>query len=256
MKRTLIPLMVLAAMFCHSGSARAKEVARMITELRSNPSYKVRLTAVLGLAKHADPRVVKALTEALNKESEDTKVRAFSAMALGRLRAEDSVSSLKKAMNSKDPFLRARAKAAYEFMCPSSLAGKRIYINMDRFKAKGPSASLAKSSTMMLLAKVLGARSEVTLGWPNCKRPTARDLSAKRMKAFFLDTTVTVTSGGGDVTCRVSVLFTTYPGQSIQGNAGARASVPGAPGGEVLSNLLEALVGAIQGDIGRFLDSQ
>lgn len=256
MKQILIPFMALVYLLAAPRPAGADPVLRLVKELQSNPSYKVRLTAVLGLSKFADPRAAAALTDALKKDSEDPKVRGFAAMALGRLRVEAAVPALQKAARASDPFLKSKAMAALETLCPSKLAGKRLYLNLDRFKASGPSANLAKSIVLIQLARAVGERADVTTGWPACKKPTARDLGGKRIKGFFLDTNVKVTSEGGKVGCHVNVLFTTYPDQSIKGNAGAKASVPGAPDGEVLSGLIEALVGAIKSDISRFLDTQ
>lgn len=256
MKQILIPLMALVSLLAAPPPVFADPVLRLVKELQSNPSSKVRMTSVLLLSKYADPRAATALTGALTKESEDPKVRGFAAMALGRLRVEAAIPALRKASRATDPFLKGKASAALETLCPSSLSGKRLYLNLDKFKASGPSAPLAKSIALIQLARALGERSDVTTGWPACKKPTARDLGGKRMKAFFMDTSVKVAVAGGKVTCHINVLFTTYPDQSIKGNAGAKASVPGAPDDDVLSGLIEALVGAIKSDIARFLDSQ
>ena len=256
MNKVLLPTLVLLASLFAAPSARADRVGDLVRELRSNPSYKVRLTAVLGLAKYADPRAVKALIQTLNKGSENPKVRGFAAMALGRLRARGAIQGLKKATRSSDPFLKRQAHRALERMCPKSLAGKRFYLNLDKIKGSGPSANLAKTIVMIQIAKVLSKRSDVATGWPRCKRPSGRDIRRKRLKAFYLDTRVKVSASGGQTSVKVSVLFTTYPGQSIKGNAGARAAVPGGASRDNLSSLITALVGAIQSDISRFLDSQ
>ncbi len=256
MKKVILPTMVLITTAFCSRPARADRVGELVRELKSNPSYKVRLTAVLTLAKYADPRAVKALIYALKKSDEDPRVRGFAAMALGRLRARKAIRALRRATRSKNAFLKARAKKALHGMCPPSLRGKRFYINVDKLKASGPKSRMAGAIASIQIAKILAKRKDVTMGWPRCKKPSRRDIRRKRLKAFYLDTRVKVSNSGGKTAVKVSVLFTTYPGQSIKGNAGAKAAVPGAPSRSNLSNLIGALVGAIKSDISRFLDSQ
>ncbi|MDY0003719.1 MAG: HEAT repeat domain-containing protein, partial [Polyangia bacterium] len=97
MKQILIPLALATSLLAHGPEAWADPVPRLVKELQTNPSEKVRMTAVLSLSKFADPRAVTALTGALCKESEDPKVRGFAAMARGRLRVEAAIPALQKA---------------------------------------------------------------------------------------------------------------------------------------------------------------
>lgn len=236
--------------------ARADRVSSLVHALKTNPSYKVRLTAVLGLAKYADPRAVKALIGALSKSSEDPRVRGFAAMALGRLRAYAAARALRKAARSSNKFLKSRARRAMERMCPSRLSGKRFYLSLDKIKGSGPQGRVASTVAALRLARILAKRSDATTGWPRCKRPSKRALRRKRMKGFYLDTRVKVKASGGGLKIRVSILFTTYPGQSIKGNAGAAAGVQGDISSDTVANVTEQLVNALASDISRFLDSQ
>jgi hypothetical protein len=253
--RRWIPLLVLFFGCLGPRAARADRVDELVKQLQNNPEYKVRLTAVLSLAKYADPRAVDALTATVAKDSEDPRVRGFAAMGLGRLRVPSAGPALLKASRSTDPFLKSKAAAALEHLCPSRLTGKKFYVNLEKAKASGPLATIAKSIMVLSLAKVIGSRNDVVTGWPKCGRPTAGALQKERMTGFFADMAVTVTHSGGKVSCKVSVLFTTYPGQSLKGNAGAKAEVDGSLDADTLSNLIEQLVASIKEDISRFLDS-
>lgn len=256
MKHKLLVSIALLGFLVSASPARADRVAGLVRALKTNPSYKVRLTAVLGLAKYADPRAVKALIGALSKSSEDSRVRGFAAMALGRLRAYAAIKALRKAARSSDRFLKSRARKAMERMCPSSLSGKRFYLNLDKIKTSGPQGQVARTVAVIHLARILAKRSDATTGWPRCKRPSKRALRRKRMKAFYLDTRVKVKATGGGLKIRVSVLFTTYPGQSIKGNAGASAGVQGDISSNTVASVTGQLLDALASDISRFLDSQ
>ncbi|MFH2006155.1 MAG: HEAT repeat domain-containing protein [bacterium] len=256
MKKFSITLFVLGTLLLASTPARADRVDRLISQLKTNPSPKVRVTAILTLRKYADPRVINAFISVLGDSSQDSKVRGWAAMALGGLRVQAAVPALKKAAKSSDSFLKAKARSALGRLCPSQLKGKRFYINMDKIRAKGALGNIARGIAVIHLSQIVGRRADAVTGWPKCQKPSERALRRKGMKAFYLDTTVKVKETGGKVSCHISVLFTTYPGQSIKGNAGARAAVPGSASSEVVSQLIEALVGSIKADINRFLNSQ
>jgi hypothetical protein len=251
-----IPVITLVFLGLGSGVARADRVDGLIKTLQSNPDVKVRTLTVLSLSKFADPRVATALIATLSKESEDPKVRGWAAHTLGRLKVMGAVRALQQAVRSPDAFLKAKAQAALESLCPSNLTGKRHYINMDKVKASGPSAELAKGIVLMQLGKALASRSDVVTGWPKCGKPTESALRQKRMSGYYMDTSVTVTrEAGGKVGCKVSVLFTTFPNQSIKGNAGAKATTPGSLDADTLSALIEQIVDGIKDDIIQFLRS-
>jgi hypothetical protein len=250
-----IPLITLVLLGLGSGAARADRVDGLIKQLQTNPDVKVRTLAVLSLSKYADPRVAAALIATLSKESEDPKVRGWAAHTLGRLRVMAAARALQQAVRSRDAFLKGKAESALESLCPSNLTGKRHYINMDKIRASGPQADIAKGIVVLQLGKVLANRKDVVTGWLKCARPTEAALRQKRMQGFYMDTSVTVTREGGKVGCKVSVLFTTFPNQSIKGNAGAKAAADGALDADTLSSLIEALVGNIKDDIDQFLSS-
>jgi hypothetical protein len=226
-----------------------------VKQIQSNPEVKVRLTAVLTLSKYADPRAVEALIATVAKDSEDARVRGFAAMALGRMKIMDAAPALQTAAKSSDPFLKSKAVAALESLCPSNLTGKRLYINMDKSKASGPLASMAKGILTIQLAKLLSSRSDVVTGWPKCQKPSESALRGKRMTGYYMDMNVQVSKEGAKVGCKISILFTTYPSQSIKGNAGAKAAADGSMDADTLTSLIEALMGSLKDDIERFLSS-
>ena len=252
-----IKIWISTASFCAlllaSTSARADRVSQLAGKLKNNPSHKVRLTAALMLSKYADPRSISALIYALENDS-DTRVRGFAAMALGRFRAPGAIPGLKKAARSGDNFLKSKARGALEKLCPSSLSGKRYYLKIV-VRPKGALKHISKGLAMIKLSRIAGGRSDSVTGWPGCGSPSASALRRKRMKGFFLDASIKVIDSGGNTSVHVSVLFTTYPGKSLKGNAGAKAAVPGSPSVGTVTQLVDALIGSIKGDINTFLNS-
>lgn len=256
MKKLWIPLAVLATILLTSTPARADRVGNLIRKLKSRVSPKVKVVAIIMLRKYADLRVDRALIATLNNGSEDATVRSTAARALGGMRSKRAISALRKAAKSSNRRLKRAARKALEKMCPSRVSGKRFYINMDKIRSKGALRSLSLVLARRNLYRLMARRSDVVTGWRKCRKPSKRALRRKRMKAFYLDTTVKVSNVGGRVKCKVNVMFTTFPGQSIKGSVGASAAVAGSANAALVSQLVEALVGSLKGDINRFLNSQ
>lgn len=256
MKKIWIPLASLAIFLLTSSPAHADRIDNLVRKLKSSASPKVKVVAIILLRKYTDPRVERALISTLKDGSEDATVRSVAARALGGMRSKRAISALKKAAKSSNRRLKKAARQAIEKMCPSRVSGKRFYINMDKISSRGLLKTLSLVLARRHLYRVLDRRSDVVTGWRKCRKPSKRALRKKRMKAFYLDTTVRVTNVGGRVRCKVSVLFTTFPNQSIKGNVGATAAVAGSANSAVVSQLIEALVGSLKGDINRFLNTQ
>jgi HEAT repeat protein len=256
MKTFWIPLAACATLLLTSSPARADRVGNLVRKLKSGSSAKVKVVAIILIRKYADPRVARALISTLQNDSEDATVRSTAARALGSMRSKQAISALKKAAKSSNSRLKKAARKALETMCPSRVSGKRFYLNMDKIRGKGSLRSLSVALARRHLHRVLARRSDVVTGWRKCRKPSGRALRKKRMKGFYLDTTVKVTNAGGRVKCKVSVLFTTFPSQSIKGNVGASAAVGGSANAGVVAQLIEALVGSLKSDINRFLNSQ
>jgi len=256
MKKLWIPLALVAAILFVSTPARADRVGNLIRKLRSGSSPKVKVVAIIMLRKYTDPRVERALIATLKNGREDATVRSTAARALGGMRSARAVPALMKAAKSSNRRLKSAARKAIEKMCPSRVSGKRFYINMDKIRSKGALRSLSVALARRNLHRLMARRSDVVTGWRKCRKPSKRALRKKRMKAFYLDTTVKVSNVGGRVKCKVNVMFTTFPGQSIKGSVGASAAVAGSVSSAVVSQLVEALVGSLKGDINRFLNSQ
>src|SRR5262244_2800542 len=101
--------------------AWADKVDDLAQKLRSDPDYKVRLSAALNLGKLADVRAVGALIDGVGDA--DKSVRAVSAAALGRVvdggvapaDRERAVAALDNAAhNDPDPGVRSQAQKSWE----------------------------------------------------------------------------------------------------------------------------------------------
>jgi len=256
MKTFLIPLAAFATILLTSSPARADRVDNLVRKLKSGSSPKVKVVAVILLRKYTDPRVERALLATLKNSSEDATVRSVAARALAGLRSQRAIPALKKAAKSKNKRLKKAARKALEKMCPSRVSGKRFYLNLSNIRSKGPLKGLSTALALRHLYRVLDRRSDVVTGWRKCRKPSKRALRKKRMKGFYLETRVKVSNVGGKVKCKVSVLFTTFPGRSMKGEVNATAAVGGSANAGVVSQLVEALVGSLKSDINRFLNSQ
>lgn len=256
MKKLLIPLAVLVTTLFASTPARADRVDNLIRKLKSGSSPKVKVVAIILLRKYTDPRVEIALISTLQNGSEDATVRSTAARALGGMHSKRAIKALRKASKSSNSRLKSAARKAIEKMCPSRVSGKRFYINMDKMQSKGALRSLSRVLAARHLYRVLDRRSDVVTGWRKCRKPSGRSLRKKRMKGFYLETVVKVNNVGGKVKCKVSVMFTTFPGRSMKGVYGASAAAHGSVNSGVVSQLVEALVGSLKSDINRFLNTQ
>ncbi len=256
MKTFWIPLAAFATLLLTSSPARADRVDNLVRKLKGGSSPKVRVVAIILLRKYIDPRVERALIATLKNDSEDATVRSTAARALGSMHSKRAIRPLRKAAKSSNSRLKKAARKAIERMCPSRVSGKRFYLNLDNIRAKGPLKRLSIALALRHLYRVLDRRSDVVTGWRKCRKPSGRALRKKRMKGFHLETRVKVSNAGGRVKCKVSVLFTTFPGRSMKGEVNATAAVGGSASAGLVSQLVEALIGSLKSDINRFLNSQ
>ena len=102
---------LLLALAGHPARARADDRVATLTRELDSPSDKTRLSAVLALAKLADPSVQKPLISALRDSN--VRVRAVAATALGRLACEAALPALRWLVSTDaDPGVRQAANNA------------------------------------------------------------------------------------------------------------------------------------------------
>jgi hypothetical protein len=248
-------VLCLAVGFCPQ--AQAASIQDLIQTLTTHRSYKVRLTAVLGISKYRTPEAVAILRKTLRKRREHLYVRGFAALGLGRMKATEAIQDLQKASRARSRFLRYKAKRALRMLCPRSLLRrKRFYISLAKSHASGPMASRAKVWMLGHIRRLLANRRNVTTRWYGCRKPRSWMLRRRRMMGFYIRTNLKTTYRGGRLKTELSVLFTTYPGDAIKASVSASAAAVTSPGEAIMRRLVKAVTGHLRSDIAQFLDSR
>jgi hypothetical protein len=220
--------------------AHADTISDLINQAKKGDE-KIRLSAVLGLQKQTDQRVVQPLIDAL-KDS-DRNVRAAAAIGLGKVVTAATKPAVQKAAIAaldaaakadKSDIVRTRAKDASKVIAAlasggstsraGSLPAGSVYVDIGPMTATDAKLKEAmRSTTQVSLGK--SAKSWAT-AWPGGKTPTTAQL--KGITAFHVDGTVVDVKVSGDVvSCKISMLIATYPDKSMFGFLKGGASVQG-----------------------------
>jgi HEAT repeats len=227
--------------------AAADSVDTVIEQL-SNSSEKVRLSAVLSLAKSRDPRAIDALLRTLAGDS-DRNVRSASAVGLAKVVTDKTPVEVRRSVlaalttaASDDGSSLVRKQAENAKAVISALGDAATPVTGKIYVEIGPMASKAASTMDAKLKDLMKKTAQKTLGkaapdmmttWPGGKSPTKGQLSQKAVSGFYLDGTLTeikVKEKGAAslVSCKISLLIATYPEKSIfaflQGSASVSAS--------------------------------
>jgi len=201
-------LVVLAAwLVLAAGTARADRLDRQVEDLRGGDSYKVRLAAALALSRANDPRAVRALTDALDRDQEPS-IRRIAALALGKVvdatTPDDALNGAVAALdhaskNDKDTKVRATATKALASVSaliqpakPSSGSGTVsapvVFVNVE---AANDLTKRATATTTSLTKIVRGAVKQkgYAVEWPGGP-PTQKQLTDSGSRAFIVGATV------------------------------------------------------------------
>lgn len=245
----LFVLVLLLGLGARVATVHADNVDQLIKDLKTGSDYKVRLSAVLALAKVGDKRAIDPLIGAL--ADSDKTVRGASAVALGKLLdattpdatrtraakaldtliARETNASVKKQAENTRQILAAIVAAA-----AASTAAGGIYVDIGAMAAEAgkaePTATL-KALMRKTTVSIMGSKAkDMQLTWPTGKTPTQAQLTAKGVKGFQLDGTVnevTVKTKGSSATvsCKISMLIATFPPPSIFAVLSGTAAVQG-----------------------------
>ncbi|MEZ4401983.1 MAG: HEAT repeat domain-containing protein [Kofleriaceae bacterium] len=225
-------------------AARADNIDVLVRDVKSGSDYKVRLSAVLALAKLADARGIPALVTALSDS--DKTVRGAAAVALGKL-ASGSTPATTRAQIKKalDALVARESVASVKQLAQRTLkkletldAGNAgvsgtIYVEVDQMAAKvEPAAELKALMRKTAQGTLTKKAKDFMQTWPGGKSPTKKELTARRVAGFYLDGTVNELSvkqkgAAATVSCKISMLIATYPEKSIFGMLSGTASVAG-----------------------------
>lgn len=243
--RLVAAVLVLVALVIRATPARADNVTELVKQLENGSDYKVRLSAALSLAKLNDQRAVPAFITAL--DDSDKTVRGAAAVGLSKVVTAKTKESLRKqaidalarvAKNDPTAFVQKQAQKALETLQAiggggSAPAAGAYYINIGPMAAKAPDADkLIKLMRSTAEKNVKKADATMATTWPGGADPTQKQLDAAKVKAYFVDGTITeltvkVSGGQSIVGCKVSMLVATYPKKSIFGMLDGGAKVSG-----------------------------
>jgi hypothetical protein len=229
--------------------ARADKVDDLAQKLRSDPDYKVRLSAALNLGKLADGRAVGALIDGV--ADADKSVRAVSAAALGRVidasvapgDRDRAVAALDAAARGDpDPLVRAQAQKSLDSLT------LRVYVEI------GPMADTTRRGAGALpvmrreLAASIGRRGPgFQTRWPSGRSPSDAELKKVGARAFFIDASIVqLDASSGHVACTVSMILATYPQKSMFGFLRGSGEVD-AGGPDAVSQCLVAVLDDLVG---------
>lgn len=239
---------VLVALGVAAAPAHADNVDTLIKDLKSGSDYKIRLSAVLALAKLGDKRAIDPLVGAL--ADSDKTVRGASTVALGKLvDASTPAATRTKITAALDKLIARESTASVKTQAEKTKAiiaalgaatpppaSGGIYVEvgpMAAEKGKAEPVDLMKSLMRSTVQSVLKSRGkDFAQTWITGKTPTKAQLEAKGVKGFQVDGTVNEvgvkTKGStATVSCKVSMLIATYPPPSIFAVLSGGAAVQG-----------------------------
>jgi len=265
MRWTFALALVLTFIWNSSPASANKQIDALIVSLQ-NQSYKVRLTAVLGLSKYNASRARMALRKRLKDTNEHPYVRGFAALGLAR---QNDIGSLeifrkvyrkswrKKRKNRNYRYLYKKLKKAMKIMCPYKTRGKKYYIdyNLRSFRTIGPYKNLAQDLFISKMTKSLKSQGNVTFTWNRCKRPKRWMLRRKRIAGYYLNIKIKLSSSGDVTKCKIGVIIARYPGNAIKSFLSASAQANSKPNPYVIKLLINSLTDTHAKSVKNFLNS-
>ncbi len=234
--------------------ARADKVDELVTALRSDESYKVRVQAALVLGKLKDKRALKPLVQAL--KDENPTVRAVAAQSLGVLGDAAAGPALKAASDSDESdFVKREAEAALRKLKASGAPTRAVAGAARFFVALGP---LARGSKKVDKEAVDIFRSALQRELGKTPGVTMEPGGDKGRTGYWVDgNIVRLVSQGGEVSCDVKVLVASWPSKAIIMWTDGGATVQGSGSeAEGKKDCLEAASQSVRENIQTFLKSQ
>lgn len=212
-----------------------------LSQLKTSDDFRVRTQAALALGKKGDESFASALCAALDDANE--AVRAGAAGGLGKLRKGAGATCLREKLGSEK---NADVKATIEKSLKEATAsagssgssgggipdGAKFYVSVGATNNKTKrSKDDVDSIVQAALTKKLASMSGYAVAPRGEAAAKAKALmQSKRLKGFQLLTTVEpLDYSGGNLTVKIRVVLTTYPGKDIKGEFSNTLKQSGTP---------------------------
>ncbi len=244
----VIAIVIVLGLVARTTAAHADNVDTLIKDLRSGSDYKVRLSAVLALAKLGDARAIDPLIGALSDS--DKTVRGAAAVTLGKLvDASTPTATRTKLVTALDRLIARETTASVKTQATKTkqivaalgapavaVAKGGIFVDVGLMAAVPKLAepvdamkALMRKTTQTVLTRKAG---DMMQTWSTGKTPTKPQLEAKGVKGFQVDGTVNEVSvkqkgSTATVSCKVSMLIASFPNPSIFAVLSGGAAVQG-----------------------------
>jgi hypothetical protein len=259
--------LVLLAALLGSAPALADKVDELAQKLRSDPDYKVRLSAALNLGKLGDPRAIAPLIDGLGDG--DRTVRGVAAAALGKLVGasapreiqDRAITALDRAARG-DGDVTVRSEAGRSLAAiralrappPAAPPGRTVYVEVGPMADNTRRSPAVPAIMRQHVVESLGKRApQYLLRWPTGRAPTDADLRQKGTAAFYVDgslVALNVSRSPPHVGCSVSLVLATYPAKSLFGFMRGGAEVdPGSSSERAIAEATSDCVGAVLDDL-------
>ncbi len=189
---------VTVALMCFMGAstAYADRIGMQAKQLQYSRNFKIRLSAVVSLAKTRDPRAIEAMSHALMRDRSST-IRRVAALSLGkmidtsvrrRVRAR-GLKSLKFALqNDNDRRVRRNARRSLKQLVVLRRIGKhpRRFVTVSRPKDKSRRVPrrVKRSMRRLLRFTIQSSVPRFAQKWPSGRLPTRSELRAAGTSAF------------------------------------------------------------------------
>jgi len=231
-----------------AATAYADRIDREVKDLKGGDSYKVRLAAVLALAKTFDARAVSALTDALDTDKEAT-IRRIAANGLGKIidaeTPADAVEGANAALDhasksDKDKDVRAAAAKSLATVAEvtkpkksttAKTASGTVFVNVETANDITKRAASTTASLTKVVRGTVKAKG-YSVDWPGGP-PTQAQLTDSGALAFVVGTTVKtidITAKGSqtEVKCTLAIRIAPWNGtdgtEAWEANRAASAS--------------------------------
>jgi hypothetical protein len=235
---------VAAVVTVGGAAARADRVDDLSRAVTSDPSWRVRLQAVVVIGKLGDRRAMPALMHALNDPNET--VRGLAARVLGDLGDARSLAALERAKSDTSAFVREKAAESLRRLAPQP-------------KEEEPGALHVEVGGVG--AKARQARPELThklkeLIIRELSRTPGLTLEGKPLSGFLIDSAITnlnrhVSNDWVEISCEVSFIVGRLPSKAMvmmtSGGATVQAPKVGFKLSEESKLQEDALEGAVKG---------